>query len=237
MDTTVRAIAYTRVSTDEQAESGAGLTDQRQKLTKEIAHRGWVLVDLVVDEGESGKDLDRPGIRSVLARLAAGEADALVVTKLDRLTRSVINNAEILQWAERLGIKVVVLDLGIDTGTTTGKLVVGIMAQVAQWEREQISERTREAAAVRRAEGKVMGRPGVRDKYPALAARIKTMRASGSTWQAIADTLNAEGQPTMRGGTRWRVSAVQSAGGYVRDQRKPGKHVTLPEGKRRRRAA
>src|SRR5664279_3355479 len=144
MDTTVRAIGYARVSTSEQVESGAGLTDQRRKLTAEIAHRGWDLVDLIVDEGESGKDLDRPGIRSALDRIAAGEADALVVTKLDRLTRSVLNFAEILQWADRLGVSLVVLDIGVDTSTGTGKLVVGIMAQIAEWERGVIADRTRD---------------------------------------------------------------------------------------------
>jgi len=234
MDTPVRAIAYARVST---ADQEAGITDQQQKLVAEVAHRGWTPVDLVADEGESGKDLDRPGIRSVLQRLADGEADALVVTKLDRLTRSTLNFAEILVWAKRLHIKVVILDLGIDTSTTTGKLVAGIMVQVAEWEREQIAERTRDAAAVRRAEGKCMGRPGVRDSvlHPGLAARIKAMRDGGATWQHIADILNNEGVPTVRGGTKWRVSAVQSAWGYVRDQRKDAVRVTLPEGKLRKR--
>lgn len=234
MDTTVRAIGYARVSTSEQVESGAGLTDQRRKLAAEIAHRGWDLVDLIVDEGESGKDLDRPGIRSALARIAAGEADALVVTKLDRLTRSVLNFAEILQWADRLGVSLVVLDIGVDTSTGTGKLVVGIMAQIAEWERGVIADRTRDAAAIRRGEGKVMGRPGVRDRFPDLAKRIAAIRQAGSTWQAIADTLNAEHIPTMRGGTKWRVSAVQSAAGYVRDQRVTAKRVQLPEGRRKR---
>ena len=129
---TLRAIGYARVSTSEQVVSGAGLEDQRRKLIAEIEHRGWDLADLVVDEGESGKDLDRPGIRGALDRLAAGDADALVVTKLDRLTRSTLDFAEMLAWAGRLGVRLLVLDLGIDTSTETGKLVASVMASVAE---------------------------------------------------------------------------------------------------------
>ena len=238
MDTTVRAFGYGRVSTTEQVDSGYGLTDQDQKIRSEVAHRGWRLVDIVMDEGESGKDLDRPQIRRVLDRIAAGEADALVVTKLDRLTRSVLDFAELAAWSERLGVRLVILDLGIDTGTETGRLVAGIMAQVAQWERGVIAARTRDAASVRREAGKKMGGVGVRDSklHPGLAARIKALRVAGSTWQAIADTLNTEHVPTVRGGLLWRVSAVQSAAGYVRPPA-TAKRVTLPEGKRRRRVA
>jgi DNA invertase Pin-like site-specific DNA recombinase len=233
MEPTVRAFGYGRVSTAEQVDSGYGLKDQAQKIRAEIAYRGWDLIDVVVDQGESGKDLDRPEIRSLLDRIAAGEADALVVTKLDRLTRSVLDFAELAAWSERLGVRLVILDLGIDTGTETGRLVAGIMAQVAQWERGVIAARTRDAASVRRAEGKKMGGLGVRDSNPALAARITALRGVGSTWQAIADTLNAEGIPTVRGGTMWRVSAVQSAAGYVRPPA-AAKRVALPEGKRKR---
>jgi DNA invertase Pin-like site-specific DNA recombinase len=234
--TTTRAIAYARVSTSEQVESGAGLADQRQKLAAEITHRGWELVELVEDQGESGKDLNRPQIRRALEMIAAGEADALVVTKLDRLTRSVLDFAELAAWSDRLGVRLVVCDLGIDTGTQTGRLVAGIMAQVAEWERGVIASRTRDAAAVRRAKGERMGRNSVRNSDTALADRIKALRVAGSTWQAIADTLNAEHVPTVRGGSEWRVSSVQSSAGYVRPPA-PAKRVSLPEGKRRRRLA
>lgn len=233
---TTRAIGYTRVSTDEQARTGYGLTDQRTRVAAEIAHRGWESVDVVADEGESGKDLDRPGIRSVLTRLAAGDADALVITKLDRLTRSVRDFADVLEWADRCGVALVILDLGIDTSTPTGRLVAGVVAQVAQWERETIADRTRAAAAVRRAEGKRMGREGVRDTSPAVAARIVAAREAGATWQAIADDLNSEGVPTVRGGAEWRVSSVQSAAGYVRPAARP-KRVALPPTRRRSRSA
>ncbi len=236
MNSPSRAIAYCRVSSDEQRRSGLGIAAQRSAVTAEIAHRGWQLTDLVLDEAESAKDLNRPGIRSVLERLAAGEADALVVAKLDRLTRSVIDFAELLEWADRLGVRLVIKDIGVDTSTSTGKLVAGIMAQIAQFEREQISARTRDAASERRKLGLKMGRAGVRDTNPDLAIRIQELRGNGTTWQAVADTLNREGIDTVRGGSKWRVSSVQSAAGYVRPPARASR-TTLPEPRRRRASA
>ena len=181
-----RAIAYGRVSTDRQVVSGLSLEGQRDTLTAEITHRGWQLVDLVIEEdGESGKDLDRPGIRRVLDRLAAGEVDALVVTKLDRLTRSTLDSAELLAWATRLGVRIVALDLGLDTSTPTGRMVVTVMSAVAEWEREAIASRTRDALATRRKQGGKTSRDGVRSTNPALADRITAMRAEPQTWQRI----------------------------------------------------
>lgn len=232
----LRAFGYARVSTSEQARTGYGLAAQKRAVTAEIRHRDWQLADLILDEGESGKDLDRPGIRLLFQRLADGEAQALVVHKLDRLTRSVLDLAELLAWSVRCGVRLVIQDLGIDTGTANGRLVVTIMAGVAEWERDQISARTLDAASERRSQGKQMGRAGVRDTNPELAERIRSERDSGATWQAIADALNVECVPTVRGGAHWRVSAVQSAAGYVRPRAKSCR-VTLPEPKRARRPA
>lgn len=234
MATDRRALGYGRVSTAEQAASGYGLDAQADTIRREADRRGWTVVDLVLDEAESGKSLDRPGVLELLRRLAAGEADVLVVAKLDRLTRSLVDLAELLDWTERAGVALVAVDLGIDTTTSAGRLVARVMASVAEWEREQIAQRTREAAAVRRQQGKPMGRPGVRDSRPDLAERINALRAAGVTWQAIADVLNSEGVPTVRGGTAWRVSAVQSAAGYVRP---PARAVraALPDVPKRRR--
>jgi DNA invertase Pin-like site-specific DNA recombinase len=229
----LHVLGYTRVSTTEQASSGLGLAAQEDAIRRECEHRGHHLVDLIQDAGASGKDVDRPGLQHALTRIARGEAQGLVVAKLDRLTRSTVDLAHLLAWLKDAGAALVALDLGLDTSTPTGKMVVGVVGQIAEWEREIISARTREAASVRRNRGERTGRPGVRDSAPALATRIRGLRESGSTWQAIADALNDEGVPTVRGGTEWRVSAVQSAAGYVRPapRRKTAK---LPELTRRR---
>lgn len=109
--------------------------------------------------------------------------------------------------------------MGIDTSSPSGRLVANVMAAAAAWEREIIAARTKDAAAIRRNQGTCMGLPGVRDSRPDLAERIAQERLDGSTWQAIADRLNAERVPTIRGGLLWRAPAVQSAAGYVRPPR------------------
>ena len=214
--TLMDVIGYARVSTDEQARSGLGLEAQRRAIRAAVNREGWHLAGLVVDEGQSAKSLDRPGLLEAVERVARGEAQALVVAKLDRLTRSLVGLADLLEWGERVGVGIVALDLSLDTSTSSGRLLARVMASVGEWEREQISERTRAAADVRRTAGQRMGRAGVRDSRPDLAERIKRERVDGGTWQAIADGLNDDGVPTIRGGALWRVSAVQSAAGYVR---------------------
>src|SRR4051812_20670233 len=95
-----RMIGYVRVSTDEQAESGLGLASQERTVRQECRHRGWHLVRLVRDEGLSAKTLERPGLQLALRAIADGQADGIIAAKLDRLSRSVIDFATLLDWAE-----------------------------------------------------------------------------------------------------------------------------------------
>lgn len=186
------------------------------------------------DEGESGKDLRRPGLTRALEMISTGEASGVVAAKLDRITRSVLDFASLLPWFDEAGATLVALDLGIDTSTPGGRLVANVFASVAEWERDTIAARTKEGLAALRAKGCAVSRPAVADR-PDLSRRIAAMRRSGKTLQAIADTLNSEGVPTMRGGAAWRVSSVQAAAGYQRppSRRKP---TDLPQIKRRRTA-
>ena len=231
----LRVVGYVRVSTLEQALSGAGLAAQEAAITEAASRNGWHLVGIVRDAGASGKDLDRPGLHEVLALAAASDVDALVVAKLDRLTRSLVGLSDLMDWAQQTGLALIALDLGLDTSTETGRLVARIMASVGEWERETISRRTRDAAAVRRERGDLMGLPGVRDTLPDVAAQARAARDAGATWQSIADNLNAAAVPTVRGGALWRVSSVQAAAGYRRPPPRT-KRTTLPEVPRRRKA-
>jgi len=193
---------------------------------------GWELVEFIADDSESGKDLRRPGLRRALEMIAAGEASGLVAYKLDRITRSVLDFATLLPWFEEAGATLVALDLGIDTSTPGGRLVANVFASVAEWEREVIAARTKDGLAVLRAQGMAVSRPAVAD-HPELSKRILAMRDSGMTFRAVADKLNGEGVPTLRGGTTWRVSSVQAACGYKRPPpRRKSSH--LPAIKRRR---
>lgn len=203
----IRAVGYARISTAEQVDSGAGLDAQRFTLESEADRRGWQLIDVAVDAGFSGKAMtNRPALASALKLVESGQADVLVVAKLDRLSRSVADFAALLDRAQRRGWGLVALDLGVDTTTPAGELICNVMASVAQWERRIIGVRTKEALAAKRAAGVRLGRP---QTLPIeVVKRIVTERTAGQTLQSIANGLQADGVPTARGGTVWRVSSV-----------------------------
>lgn len=205
----VRAVGYVRVSTGEQADSGAGLTAQRAALAAECERRGWELVDVLTDAAASGKSLaGRPGLAAALAACEDGTAQALVVAKLDRLSRSLLDFAGLMERAQRKGWNLVALDLGIDLSTPAGEFMAGVMASAAQWERRIIGARTRDALAVKRAEGVRLGRPA---GLPAeVLRRIVAEREAGASLRAVADSLTADGVPTSQGGTRWHASTVRA---------------------------
>jgi DNA invertase Pin-like site-specific DNA recombinase len=138
--------------------------------------------------------------------LATGGAAALVVSKLDRLARSVADFANLARRAEAQGWAIVSCDLGIDMTTPTGGLLANVSASVAEWERKIIGVRTREALQARKAAGMRLGRPRVLD--PSIAERIREERAFGATLQAIANRLNAEGITTPTGRS-WSPALVR----------------------------
>jgi peptidoglycan hydrolase-like protein with peptidoglycan-binding domain/DNA invertase Pin-like site-specific DNA recombinase len=212
----IRALGYVSVPPDVELAAGAG--PQAQAIEAACAARGWSFVGGVREpEPHNGKGLGRHGLTHALERLRRGEVDCLMVTELARLTRSAAELGEILDRLERAALRLVVLDVGIDTATDGGRVAARALATVGGWERERLAERTRKGLAAARARG-TTGRPAVSDR-PELVEQITAMRASGMTLQAIADTLNAQGQPTVRGGARWRPSSVQSALGYKRRPR------------------
>lgn len=234
MEATKRVVGYGRCSTSDQASSGLGMAAQQSAVRSACQRNGWDLVEFIGDDGESGKDLRRPGLRRALEMIAAGEVSGLVAFKLDRITRSVLDFATLLPWFEEAGATLVALDLGIDTSTPGGRLVANVFASVAEWEREMIASRTKDGLAALRAKGMAVSRPAVAD-VPELSKRIAAMRDAGLTFRAVADKLNEEGVPTLRGGTVWRVSSVQAACGYRRPPpRRKSSH--LPAIKRRRAA-
>ena len=204
----VRCIGYVRVSTGGQVESGAGLDAQRSALSERADREGWQL-EVVADEGLSGGSVDgRPELVAALARLDAGEADVLVASKLDRVSRSVADFAQLLERAQAHGWRLVLLDLGVDTSTPAGEFVANTIANSAQYERRLISQRTREGLAAKRAAGVRLGRPSA--VAPELVARIVAEHAAGDSLVAIARRLTEQGVPTARGGARWYPSTVRA---------------------------
>ncbi len=204
-----RVIGYIRVSTEEQADSGAGLKAQRVAILAEAERRGWLLVEVIEDAGYSGKDLKRPGIIAALEALKHHKADTLVVAKLDRLSRSMLDFAALMQKATREHWGLVALDLGVDTSTPAGEAMANVLCTFAQFERRLISQRTRDALQVKKAEGVRLGRQSTLPQ--ATRDRVRTLRGEGLSLRAVADRLNAESVATGQGAAKWYASSVRAA--------------------------
>lgn len=221
----MRVIGYVRVSTQEQAENGYGLGAQLERIREECERRGWTLMSTFADEGASGKSLERPNLQSALAALPS--YDGLVVAKLDRLTRSLADFSQLLNWFEDAGKSLIALDFDLDTTTPGGKLVAHIFGAVAEWERGVIGQRTREGLAAKKASGEQFGRPSLPSE---VQERIIGLRESGLTLRAICQVLEDDGIPTARGGA-WSPSSLQWVLGWRPSRRH--RAAELPEIRRR----
>lgn len=186
--------------------SGAGLQAQRKAIESEAKRRGWDLVAFQEDIG-SGKDLRRPGIKAAIAALSRGEADALVIAKLDRLSRSMLDFANIMAKAQKESWALVALDVNVDTTTPAGEAMANVVATFAQFERRLISQRTREALAIKKAQGVQLGRP--RQMTDDAIKTILELHARGLSMREIISELEARGISTARGG-RWSTSTISS---------------------------
>lgn len=154
-----RTVAYVRVSTEKQADCGVSLEAQQAKIAGYSQVYGLELVDVIVDAGLSAKTLDRPGLQRALAMLRAGEAQALLVVKLDRLTRSVRDLGQLVadHFAKEDGPALLSVSEQIDTRTAAGRLVLNVLGAVSQWEREAIGERTSAALQHMLEQGRFIG--------------------------------------------------------------------------------
>ena len=205
----MQVLGYVRVSTEEQANSRAGLEAQRAAIVRECKRRGWHLVEVIEDAGYSAKDLRRPGIKAALEVLERGDARALVVAKLDRLSRSMLDFTAVMARAQKQGWALVALDCAVDTTTPAGEAMANVLAVFAQFERRLISQRTREALAIKKAQGVRLGRP--RTMLASARRRIQHEHEQGKSLSAIAAGLNESGVPTAHGGARWHASTVRTA--------------------------
>jgi DNA invertase Pin-like site-specific DNA recombinase len=203
----VNIIGYLRRSTGKQDTS---IEAQRAAILSACERRGWAETDVrFIEETASGKNARRPGLEAARAALASGEASALVVHNIARLSRSLIDFVAIMEAAQSEGWILVALDAPIEFDSPMGRAVASIIAVFASLERELIGERTRQGLAVRRSEGVKLGRP--RELPDEVRARIFTEREAGATLRTIAAALNAEGVPTAHGGKAWYASSVRAA--------------------------
>jgi DNA invertase Pin-like site-specific DNA recombinase len=196
---------YSRVSTEEQAESRNGLEAQRAAIDAEAKRRGWT-VEHYADEGASGKYING-NLREVLQLLASGQGDGLIVAKLDRLARSVVHAANIIQDAQDQGWSLVVLDINLDLSTAAGRMMARTVVNFAEYERELISERTKAGLAAKRARNEPIGRP--RLAKPGVVRRIVLDRNAGLSFAKIAAALEVEGILSPAGRSNWQASTVR----------------------------
>jgi DNA invertase Pin-like site-specific DNA recombinase len=205
-----RAIGYACVPSTSNGELG----EQTAAVTACCEERGFELLSVVHDVDFPGRD-QRPSLAWALDQLANRQAEVLVVARLRDLSSNVANLAPLLSWFNVEQRTLIAIDLQLDTSTEAGQLAAVAITGVGGWEHERISERTRRGLEAARSRGTAQGRTAVAD-IPELQERIAGLREQGMTLQAIADILNEEGVPTLRGGAMWRPSSVQRATGYRR---------------------
>jgi DNA invertase Pin-like site-specific DNA recombinase len=197
------------------AEDGPETSESAEAIDFVCRRAGWEILEIVRDRDDGTRTLHRPGLTYALGQIAMGEARALVVANARHLSRSIVDLGALMDVFRDGRAALIALDLGVDTSTPEGRRIAAVVGTLGMWERERIVRRTSAGLEAARSKGRRVGRPGIKDK-PALGERIINMRAGGMTLQEIADELNAEGVPTVRGGRLWRPSSVQTALGYRR---------------------
>ncbi|QDT11300.1 recombinase family protein [Planctomycetes bacterium K23_9] len=217
----MKIILYIRVSTKDQADSGLSLDAQRAKLEAYASLYDLEVVAVIEDAGESAKSLKRPGLQRALAMLRSGEAEGLAVVKLDRLTRSVGDWQTLID--DHFGSRSQLFSVAdsIDTRTAAGRMVLNILLSVAQWEREAIGERTRDALRHKIDNGERVGK--IRYGYDLgddgktlqpnaseqdAIAWMQDLRGDGLTLRQIAAALTDRGIVTKEGRLKWTHTAV-----------------------------
>ena len=219
----MKVIGYIRVSTEEQASDGVSLAAQREKLIAYAKLYDLELVEIIEDAGQSGKTLDRPGLKKALAMIRSGKAGGLLIAKLDRLSRSVVDWNTLIDsyFGERAGKQLFSVADSIDTRTAAGRLVLNVLMSVAQWERETIGERTKDALQhkIRKGErcGKVRFGFRLADDGVALIEdpaeqevlrTIRRLKAAGQSLREIAAELTRRGILTKEGNRTWKHTTV-----------------------------
>lgn len=224
IQTKTKAISYIRVSTDKQADLGVSLEAQRAKNLNYADLYDIQIITEHIDSGESARTLDRPGLQAALHELRTGKATALLVTKLDRLTRSVKDLGILLDsYFSTEATALVSVQEQLDTRSAGGRLVLNILTSVSQWEREIISERTKSAMAFMREE---LQYTGGKPPYGWLVAEdqktlvpnheeqtmivlAKELREKGLSLRAVGRELKRQGYLPRNKSNKWEAGCVK----------------------------
>jgi DNA invertase Pin-like site-specific DNA recombinase len=205
----MKVVGYGRCSTAEQAAKGVSIEVQRRAVERVAESNGWDLTWLA-DEGVSGgvPPESRKRFRAALALLEVGKVGALIFTNVDRASRCTEDFARLIRLSEEQGWRLIVTEMGIDTRTPMGKAMAHMALVFAELERDFIRSRTREALAVRRDHGVVLGRP--RSTPDDVVARVVRERTDGKTAYAIARDLNKDAVPTAQCARAWSQATVRA---------------------------
>lgn len=215
----MNCIIYVRVSTDEQAKHGYSIAAQQEKLEAFCLSQGWNIYDIYIDDGYSAKDLNRPKFTAMMGVIKNENIDVLLVYRLDRLTRSVIDLYEILSVLDEYNCKFKSATEVYDTTNAMGRLFITLVAAIAQWERENLAERVRLGMEKKTKLGKWKGGLApygykVIDKalvindeeIEVVKAIFELSKTTG--FFTIAKMLNERGYPTRRG-SDWHVDTIR----------------------------
>jgi DNA invertase Pin-like site-specific DNA recombinase len=192
----MRAALYARVSTH----AGQSPEMQLAELREYCARRGWEIEREYVDAGSGARER-RPELDRMLAACRRRQVDAVVVYRYDRFARSLRQLVNALEEFRTLGIEFISLHEGVDTSTPNGRLVFGIFATIAEFERELIRDRVRSGLAVARAQGKRIGRP----RRPVDTTRVAELRAQGWSWAEVAREMGVGLGTVHRAGQKSNV--------------------------------
>jgi len=211
----MKAVGYIRVSTEEQAREGISLEAQEDKVKKYADLHSLELIDVISDEGKSGKDLNREGIQKVITLCKDRSIDHLIVYKMDRLTRRLLDLLTLIEEVFKPNkVQFHSITEKIDTATAQGKFFLAIMGAMAQMERDLISERTREALRYKISKGEFVGTPPLgfealekelkknNDELGVVEEVFKLRKCRGKnrlSLRQIAKRLNKEGFGSKRG--------------------------------------
>lgn len=218
-----RACVYTRVSTDAQGEDGKVSLPEQERMAKAcIESKGWEYVRTYEDNGYSGRTIDRPALQQMLSDIKSGEIDAVVIYKLDRLSRKQRDTLSIIEdYLLKNGIDLVSLNETLDTTSPWGRAMIGVLSSFNQLESENIAMRTAMGRyATAREGGYAGGKPplGYRavngeliivPEEAEIVRLVFALRAEGGTLIGIADELNKRGYRSKKGNS-FKHSAVQT---------------------------
>lgn len=211
----MRVALYVRVSTEEQFTEGYSIAAQRDRLNSYCLSQEWDVVETYVEEGQSAKDTDRTQLKQLIADAENGAFDIVLVYKLDRLTRSVLDLYTLLQTFERCNVKFKSATELYDTTTAMGKLFITLVAALAQWERENLAERVRLGMEQMVMEGKRPGGPipfgydssgKVIEDEARVIREVRSLYMNGLGFRLVAKTLNQCGK--LRRGQEWSSYTV-----------------------------